>query len=210
MDYEIFNSHIWKTKLYYEGKEELIKKIKTNYEKQPNLTPKKWRCDVHSSFESEDNTDFFMIGESNLLDNIESKIREFLSSHGPKMNLHGNFSLAEIWYNAYKDKQFQEPHDHGEYIFSGCYYLKFDKDTHYQTQFYNPNFKLNYSKLENNSYFCFSPDCEEDDLIIFPSGLKHGTLGVKSISDDIRITISFNIAIRDYMISKKNTSINYG
>jgi len=204
MDYNIFNSYIWKTKLHYDGKENLIKKIEEKYHEQPNLTPKKWKCNVHSSFEDKNNDDFFLLKENNLLDVIENKIHEFLSLYGEKINLHGDFSLSEIWYNVYKNNQFQEPHTHGGSIFSGCYYLKFNKHDHHQTQFYNPNYNLDYLKLENNPHFCFEPDCEEDDLIIFPSALKHGTKGVMQNSNDTRITISFNVYIEEYLIKKKN------
>ena len=58
--------------------------------------------------------------------------------------------------------------------------------------------------LEQNSYFYFESDCEEDDLIIFPSNLKHGTKGLKDVnSDELRITISFNIVNPDISMDKK-------
>ena len=64
--------------------------------------------------------------------------------------------------------------------------------------------------MEDNSYFCFEPDCEEDDLIIFPSGLKHGTKGLKDInSDELRITISFNIANPDFCLNNEKNEVSY-
>lgn len=189
MELNLFNSIIWKSKINYDKKYELIEIIKDNYERNPNQTPKDWKCVVHSTFKHKNNHI-----PQDLLELITNKSEEFLSVYKKKLKIDGTYYIKDIWYNAYKGNQFQEPHTHGGVLFSGCYYLKFDKNVHHQTTFYNPNFNINYSKLEDNSYFCFSPDCEEDDVIFFPSSLKHGTQGIKNSSDDMRITVSFNIA----------------
>jgi uncharacterized protein (TIGR02466 family) len=164
---------------------------------------------VHSSFKKEKSIseDF----EDYLLDEIEEKLKQFLKIYVKKINIRGDYIINHIWYNAYGKNQFQEPHNHGDALFSGCYYLKFNKNIHHQTTFYNPNFNLDYSKLENNSYFCFTPDCEEDDVIIFPSFLKHGTKGISDLNtEDTRITISFNISNNSVCYEKPNKNIiNY-
>ena len=207
MNYNIFNSTIWKSKLNYPDKNELIKKIEQNYKKNPNQTPKKWKCAVHSSFDNEDTQI-----PTDLLKIIENKSNEFLDTFDKNSLIPGDYRIFDIWYNAYGKTQFQEPHHHGNSLFSGCYYLKFNKNIHYQTIFYNPNFNLNYSKLKNNSYFCFNPDCEEDDIIFFPSSLKHGTKGVSDCVniEDLRITISFNIRNSSVCYPEKsNSSMKY-
>jgi hypothetical protein len=53
---------------------------------------------------------------------------------------------------------------------------------------------------------------EEDDIIIFPSFLKHGTKGISDLNtEDIRITISFNISNNSVCYEKSNKNIiNYG
>lgn len=183
-----FNSNIFKSKLYYDGKNELIKKIKDEYKKYPNQTPKNWMCNIHSSF----GTDYKIPIE--LTKNIENKFNNFLSDYLNNMKIDGNYYISSIWYNVYGKDEFQEPHDHGNSLFSGCYYLNFNKKIHHPTIFYNPNYNIDYSKLENNSYFCFPVDCEEDDIIFFPSYLKHGTKGIINQNcDELRITISFNL-----------------
>jgi hypothetical protein len=205
MKYDIFNSIIWKSKINYPNKNELIKIIEQNYKKNPNQTPKGWKCMVHSSFKTKNNQI-----PTKLLEIIENKSNEFLDRYGKNLGILGEYFINDIWYNAYGKNQFQEPHQHGDALFSGCYYLKFDKNIHHQTTFYNPNFNLDYSKLENNSYFCFDSDCEEDDIIFFPSSLKHGTKGVSDISGkDIRITISFNITNSFVRYEKSNNIIKY-
>jgi uncharacterized protein (TIGR02466 family) len=144
---------------------------------------------------------------------LKKKIIEFLEDCPIGLKIRGTYILSQIWYNIYGKNHFQEPHNHGNSLFSGCYYLKINKDIHHQTTFYNPNFNLDYSKVEQNSYFCFTPDCDEDDLIIFPSFLKHGTKGIKkNSSNELRITISFNIINPDICIDnyKKQTYKNKG
>lgn len=190
MEYSIFNSLIWKTKINYNEKEQLIKIIENNYLKNPNQTPKGWGCTLHTSFKQKNR-----YIPKDLIKIFEDKCNEFLDLYEKKLKISGNYYLQDYWYNAYKGNQFQEPHTHGTSLFSGCYYLKFNKEYCHQTEFYNPNFNLDYSKLEGNDYFCFNLDCEEDDLIIFPSFLKHGTKGIKNKKeyDDLRITITFNV-----------------
>lgn len=203
----IFNSFIWKTELVYEKKYELINNIEKNYYKNPNQTPRNWKCSLHTSFGC----------DSEILQDIKSalekKVKEFLHLYQEKSNLRGNFIINNLWYNVYGKNQFQEIHRHGESLFSGCYYLKFNKKIHCQTTFYNPNYNLHYDKIniQNNSYFNFTPDCNEDDLIIFPSYLMHKTDGIfDKTSNEKRITISFNIINCDFYHPKENKfSINY-
>jgi len=192
--FNTFNSLIWKSKINYGGKNALIKNLINTYNENPNSHIPKWDCLVHSSFNNQKDDKI----PEDLLDIIEKKIIEFLEDSPNELKIRGTYILNQTWYNIYGKNQFQEPHTHGMSLFSGCYYLKLNKDIHYQTTFYNPNFNLDYSKLEKNPYFCFTPDCDEDDLIIFPSYLKHGTKGVKkNFSNELRITISFNITNRD-------------
>jgi len=204
MEYNIFNSFIWKSKISYEKKDELIKYIEEKYIKNPNQTPKKWKCNVHSSFEEKKS--FPENFESSLLDEIEKKLKEFLKIYGKKIKCKGDYFINNVWYNVYAGNHFQEPHNHGDSFFSGCYYLKFNKKIHHQTEFYNPNFNLNYSKLKDNEYFALTLDLEEDDVIIFPSFLKHGTKGMinKNNYEETRITISFNITVFDLCIKNKS------
>lgn len=192
MNFNIFNSMIWKSKINYEKKNELIKNLIETYNENPNSLTPKWNCLVHSSEYNDSKI------PEDLLDIIEKKAIEFLEDCPNELKIKGTYILSNIWYNIYGKNHFQEPHTHGDALFSGCYYLKLNKNIHHQTTFYNPNFNLDYSKLEENSYFCFTPECDEDDLIIFPSFLKHGTKGIKkNCSDELRITISFNITNPD-------------
>lgn len=208
MKYKLFDSYIWKSKINYKGKNELIKNLINDFNKNKNKFTPGWKCFVYGSFKNQENNKI----PENLLDIIEEKIKDYLKDCPEELQIKGTYILSDIWYNIYEKNYFQEPHNHGNALFSGCYYLKFNKEKHHQTTFYNPNYNLDYSKIEENSYFCFESDCEEDDIIIFPSNLKHGTKGIKEKdSEEIRITISFNIMNPDICLDKKmqDSGISY-
>tara|TARA_R100000388_G_C7220774_1_gene148823 strand:+ start:466 stop:1092 length:627 start_codon:yes stop_codon:yes gene_type:complete len=200
MKYDLFNSYIWKSKVKYDNKENLIKTLSEDFYKNKNKLTSRWDCFVYSSFRDLEQNNI----AEDLLDIIWEKVSEYLNNCPKELQIKGTYILSEIWYNVYEKNYFQNIHDHGNSLFSGCYYLKFNKDIHHQTTFYNPNYNLDYEKLEDNPLFSFEPDCEEDDLIIFPSNLKHGTKGIKEkTSDDLRITISFNIINPDICLNTK-------
>lgn len=198
MKYNLFQSYIWKSKINYDKKDNLIKNLTKKFNENKNKLTPGWKCFVYSSFRDQENDRI----PEDLLDLISEKLKEFLENCPSELKIKGTYILNEIWYNIYDENFFQEPHNHIDSLFSGCYYLKFDKNLHHQTTFYNPNFNLDYQKLEDNSYFCFSPDCEEDDIIFFPGNLKHGTKGLKkNSSNQLRMTIAFNIVNPDMCIN---------
>ena len=205
--HNIFHSYIWKSKINYEGKNNLIKSLEKDFNENKNKFTRKWNCFVYSSFGDRMQDKI----PEDLLDIIEEKIREYLEDCPKELQIKGNYILKDIWFNIYEKNFYQEPHTHGNSLFSGCYYLKFNKKKHYQTTFYNPNYNINYSKVEKNSYFCFEPDCDEDDIIIFPSNLKHGTSGLKEKNyEELRITISFNIVNPEmYLDDEMQEGVSY-
>lgn len=189
---DMFKTSIWKSKIHYPKKQEIIQLYESEYLKNPSKIPDGWKCDLYSSFSY--NSDDYKSGyiPEDLISLIEEKLNEFFDEEFTP-TLQGTYYISNIWYNIYKKNQYQELHSHGTCLFSGCYYLKFNKDYHEQTFFCNPNFNINFNKVENESYFYSNMDCEEDDIIIFPSNLKHGTKGIVKDCDESRITISFNI-----------------
>jgi|TARA_B100000035_G_scaffold195777_1_gene167201 uncharacterized protein (TIGR02466 family) len=200
MKYNLFDSYIWKSKIKYDKKDQLINNLLQDYFENKNKFTPHWECFIYSSFKHPEQNNI----PEDLLDVIEEKILEYLKNCPKELQIKGTYILSDVWYNIYEKDYFQEPHNHGNALFSGCYYLKFNKKKHHQTTFYNPNYNLDYKKLEQNSYFCFEPDCDEDDIIIFPSSLKHGTMGLRDKNDDeIRITISFNITNPNICLNEK-------
>ena len=165
-----------------------------------------WDCLVYSSYDEQENKNI----PDEFMNIIENNFLKFLKNCPKDLRIKGQYSISNVWYNVYEKNYFQEPHDHGQSLFSGCYYLKFNKDIHHQTTFYNPNYNLDYKKIKDNSHFCNQINCEEDDIIIFPSNLKHGTSGMKEKkSDELRITISFNIENSDLCLNDQSKKISY-
>jgi hypothetical protein len=69
MKYNIFNSMIWKSRINYDKKNELIKNLIETYNKNPDSLTSNWKCLVHSSFQNQDNGKI----PEDLLDIIEKK-----------------------------------------------------------------------------------------------------------------------------------------
>lgn len=185
----LFETSIFKFQIKLQNKEEIIKIIKNKYSKNPYLMPKYWNCNIHSSF-TKKGGDYFLNDISHVIMKKFNLIKENFDIN------YGNYLIKNIWYNVYDKNQYQEIHDHGDSFYSGVYYLKISK-CHNGTIFCNPNHLINFSKVEKNEKFVKSIDIEEEDLIFFPSYLRHGVLPSKEC-EDLRITISFNI-INDYL-----------
>jgi hypothetical protein len=79
-------------------------------------------------------------------------------------------------------------------MYSGIYYMKFNEKEHSATRFYNPYFDINFENknVRSNSLLVNIPKIKENDIFIFPSAVGHDVL--PQDSDDLRITIAFNIA----------------
>ena len=109
-----------------------------------------------------------------------------------------NFELMQPWKNTYEKGGFQEIHDHGDSILSGCIFLDNPDPDFGNFYFYNrhsiellrPQRQL-IDNLFNTSYLSFTPKVLKGDILIFPSYMMHGVTMHKS--EKIRRTISFNI-----------------
>ncbi len=206
MNHNFFNSYIWKSKVNYKNKNELIDIITKDFYENKNRLTSDWDCFVYSSYDEQENKNI----PDEFINIIENIFLKFLKNCPKDLRIKGQYSISNVWYNVYEKNYFQEPHDHGNSLFSGCYYLKFNKDIHHQTTFYNPNYNLDYKKIKDNPHFCNQINCEEDDIIIFPSKLKHGTSGmIEKKSDELRITISFNIDNTDLCLNDQSKKISY-
>jgi hypothetical protein len=196
-NFVLFNSLFYKTKLNYTKKDSLVKDITRRYEISPILKPLGWSDNVHSSFYYEKNSNDFLYSRSGIPLDLVDYLNEKINFLNFDENLHnlGKFHVSEIWYNAYKENQYQHPHRHHNFedgnkvMFSAIWYLKFNPLEHTATRFYNPNF--DFEKMKNFSTFSYIPPVEENDLIIFPSIIKHDV--PKQTSNNLRITIAFNI-----------------
>lgn len=206
-----FSSPIWKCKLNYKNKKELVTEIEKNYKITPKKIPVNWICDLHTTFfYSKEDTSFQEYIDkskipSYLYESILNKVEEFFSEINLKEK--NNYTIFNMWYNCYGKNQYQEIHDHGDSVFSGIYFLKFNPLEHSQTIFYNPGFNIRFEKAPDNPIFKQTINCEEDDILIFPSNIKHEVKPQKS--ESLRITIAFNIKNANLSLEKNKIPFKF-
>jgi uncharacterized protein (TIGR02466 family) len=207
----MFKNPFFQTKLDYSGRDQLIKQISAEYEKAPTKKPASWEENVHTSIVYEDyenNLDYFQ--KSGIPLDLVVEIDKIVQLFVIDLDIAdiGTFYIAEMWYNAYANAQFQQPHKHSNktnMMFSGVYYIKFNKAEHSATRFYNPYFDINFKKVSNNPFFVTAPDINENDVLIFPSDVGHDVL--EQNSKDLRITVAFNVGC---IFKEEAKSFTYG
>lgn len=102
--------------------------------------------------------------------------------------------IVSMWANLHEQDAETLEHSHNTHVISGCYYLDFEPGAG-RLVFVNPQeYQRHYypyspeGKTEDIYYYA---DVEEQDVILFPSHVKHYTEKNKSGSN--RISINFNI-----------------
>lgn len=134
-------------------------------------------------------------------------IEKFLSSLRFTQNV--SYCYEIVNYTCMKSSQYMRPHVHPDCDFSMIHYLKFDKNNHNPTIFYNPSslskfygtlFPNLHEKLDSsysqNSFLSesFYFNVEEDDICIVPGFLSH-SVPTHNEAKESRITIVTNITI---------------
>lgn len=163
-----------------------------------DLTPKKWKCQVSSSYEHEHRYKFDF---GNLKSIILIEYREY--ARNLNLDQFGDPNICDIWWNYYIGSSFQEKHDHLDADFSGVIYLKFDNTVHLPTIFYNPIFSSDLHVFKDIPNICYLPEITENNIIFFPSSVPHEVLPHNT--NISRITLSFNIEYPEF----KPNYLNY-
>lgn len=187
---DLFSVPIWKTKIDPSTyrKADLIAEVEANYAKAPKRN--KWDLNgsnLHHSYNDWGNPDFVTPQIPELLNQYQIKIKEFMDGikfHQEKTNWVANFTNI----TAMKTGQYMDTHDHigsPTSFYTATHYVQFDK-SHNSTCFINPSIAAIYDQTlhntrnrlqyveENTGFFtAWEEPAEEDDLIIFPSFLKH-------------------------------------
>ena len=192
-----FSSSFYLDSVLYANRQKLIQEIENNYNDKPTHKPNSWEENVHTSIQYggyKNNLEYFQNAgiPLDLVCLIDEKIQNLVRMEN--INDIGQFYISEMWYNAYKNAQYQHKHKHSNgnnNFFSGVYYLQFDENEHSPTRFYNPYFEIDFDKIENHSFFVYTPKIKENDLFIFPSDVGHDV--PHQYSSKLRITISFNV-----------------
>mgnify|MGYP001377518579 FL=1 len=107
------------------------------------------------------------------------------------------FEVDRMWCNVNTRDDFNMIHSHGQFQFSGAYYVKAPKDSG-QIVFRDPRpaaITNEFVTSQFNGGEVYRIEPEEGKLLIFPSYLDHMVMPSKS--DDDRVSISWNIKATD-------------
>lgn len=193
-----FGSSFYQDSIQYSNRESLIQEIEKRYDEEPTSKPYSWEENIHTSIQYggyRNNLEYFE--KSGIPLDLVCLIDEKIQSIILKENLSdiGKFYILEMWYNAYKNGQYQQKHKHSNEnnnFFSGVYYIQFDEGEHGATRFYNPYFEIDFDKVDKHPFFVYIPKIKQNDLFVFPSDVGHDVL--HQYSSKLRITISFNVS----------------
>jgi len=196
-----FGCNFYLDSLEYPDRNNLLKRINDNYNKNPKFQPDIWDSisdiNVHTTYlESgfRNNFEYFKLAQIplDLVALLNEKVKKLVKLEN--LQSLGEFYISQMWYNAYKNGQYQDMHKHSNNyntFFSGVFYFELDGE-HSSTRFYNPAFEVDFKQVLDHKLFTFSPKVKQNDIIIFPSDVGHDV--TRQYSDKLRVTISFNVS----------------
>ena len=190
------------------NKEEVINTILSNYEidkERNNWDP---NSNLHHSVDDESNIKFKTPNYSILKKIYLNMSKQYVKSLG----IDNNIKIKIINYSVVEKNNHMDPHVHAQADFVGSHYVSFDNQNHQPTLFINPSegiftyarvlkpelhVKFLNQKNSLNSWMlpAFTYPAEEDDVLIWPSLLKHGIHKQQKKSNKKRISIAWNIYI---------------
>jgi len=157
-----------------------IESKKIKFEKQEFKKTQSWVSNTVSSFYS----------QNKLTENSEKYLfKQLIKNLDELYKKEYEIALQSIWTNKYLDKDYQEPHIHPGCVFSFVIYKKVGES---KTYFISPYEDLIISYQVANLFDATKKiQCKDDQMIIFPSFMKHG---VSSCSNNE--TIAGNLLFR--------------
>lgn len=196
-------------------KKTILKNIKKNYEIDVNRnTSNEQYGNLHHSYNDMNNEKFEKIDykKTGLINVYDDIFKDFANNTlKTKNKFFYRFQIEN--YTATKNNQYMKLHQHLPTTdFATVHYLQFDKTKHQNTVFLNMNDFGPYisfvrpdllncadsSNLDNSYLFPnFSYAVEEDDMIIFPSVLKHEIPEKNNNSNKLRVTVVCNLTIQN-------------
>lgn len=182
----------------------LISVIEHNYRKNPVRNAQPELGTLHHSIRDEENPNFstpnYPMGV------YAEKISEYLSSLHLKPNT--KFKFYIINYSCNSNNVNMQSHFHGDCDFAAVHYVQFDKLHHKSTRFNSPFYWKDYKDYIRPNLYEYLPndygnswwydwwelDTNEDDIVFFPSLLKHEVVAHHN-SNKFRITVAMNISL---------------
>jgi uncharacterized protein (TIGR02466 family) len=204
---DLFSTPVWKCKIdpMSYNKQELIDSITHNYDLQPsrNINVPDFEASSHNYYKDWNNPKYKKLNLS-LLEKIYNELMlKLLDQHNFVKDIRYRYEIVNI--QASKKNQNIGLHDHPNSFYSSVHYLKLDDD-HKRTRFFNPLIigqyistlydtkKLMNIDIQNSNYFNnWIIPVEEDDMVFFPSYLKHSV--DNETSDELRISVSCNLSL---------------
>jgi len=211
---ELFPTVIWKTKIdpsRYD-KEKLVATVRENYRRDPYRSA--WSNDgtLHHCYNDWTNPKFIPYDIQDLMGVYGQVTQEFV--HQLPLHTIPRYNFVFVNVTANRQGQYMGMHDHTDEdvscacCYSCVHYIKLEPHQP-STTFINPLIVGQYasptqtigkyvdaSKFENTTYFHkWEIPTEEDDIVIFPSYLKHKVRGDWKQKDpeELRITNAVNI-----------------
>lgn len=113
-----------------------------------------------------------------------------------KVDMNVGFKIGSSWTTLTHPNNNSKSHTHANYYYTGCFYLTGDPspiEFHLGSSVYNyhERFFLNYSEMNEYNANVISYQPEQNEIIFFPSYLKHG-IGTNTSNED-RYSMAFNI-----------------
>ena len=192
MKKNIFTTSIYRSRNYNPSYDEIIL---NELEKQKKINQGSTKSNV-GGFQSYDIADEKILKESSAM--LTTHLANYLSYLQNEMQVL-KVRLANCWINENYKFSYNKTHVHPDTSFSAVYYIKTNANCG-DIEFYNENSVVNFMN-NYNEYFPDSSDFHsqfsitpvQNDLIIFPSYLKHGV--TQNLSDDPRVSIAFNLQL---------------
>lgn len=164
--------------------------------------PKSWHVPLNTSFPNVQPDDPYVSDETvtELKSDILFQVKKMNKDRGLPVNIH----YQCFWYNAYYNKQGQEPHNHlsvkgDDPLWSGVYFAKncfpgsfvfVRTEYSHRTQQW---FEYEKSKMRGFYDEFYPSNFTDGDLVLFPPHLHHSVKVDERNAEEQRLTFSFNI-----------------
>jgi len=201
----LFPIHLFQTNIRENGLilDDVLYKIEYFYKKKKLKVPDGWLTDnLFTTFDMGEINSFIFHEDSIFFKYYHNYVKKFFDKPV-------EFEFEDIWLNVYSKGEFQEQHTHltpeiftRRPHFSCIHYLKFDSEVHEPVIFVDPIEEKRYNTIEMDSNYYnngrWSPYVREGDLLMFPPYLSHYVSKSDPTPNNPRISISFNIWIKQY------------
>ena len=142
------------------------------------------------------------IGETNQilkdLPHVKSALLNVARKHNQSgLNYASNFEISDCYLEVAHQGAIYAPHEHSNCLFSGTYFISYEKDAHSYLKFKRntisntyPIMMLPYESMTAFNLQEATIPYAAGDIVIYPSNLTHG---FDSNPTDNRITLTFNV-----------------